>query len=88
VSDRLNLPSILVLNSCGISHAGDESEIAAFCSHVSELDLSGNKLENWQEVRQVIVCIMLNCLLRTVTKKCNGVVLESCPNCWDPNRAC
>ncbi|XP_073416823.1 tubulin-specific chaperone cofactor E-like protein isoform X2 [Dendrobates tinctorius] len=54
MKDRLNLPSILVLNSCGISHAGDESEIAAFCSHVSELDLSGNKLDNWQEVSKIV----------------------------------
>ncbi|KAG9482552.1 hypothetical protein GDO78_011301 [Eleutherodactylus coqui] len=54
MKDRLNLPSILVLNSCGISHAGDESEIAAFCSHVSELDLSGNKLGDWQEVSKIV----------------------------------
>lgn len=48
--DRLNLPSVLVLNACGISHAGDEAEIAAFCSHVVELDLSHNKLQDWHEV--------------------------------------
>lgn len=48
--DRLNLPSLLVLNSCGISHAGDEGEIAAFCAHVMELDLSHNKLQDWHEV--------------------------------------
>ena len=50
-SDRLNLPSVLVLNSCGITCAGDEKEIAAFCAHVSELDLSDNKLEDWHEVK-------------------------------------
>lgn len=49
-ADRLNLPSILVLNSCGISRAGDQVEIAAFCSHVMELDLSHNKLRDWNEV--------------------------------------
>lgn len=52
VSDRLNLPSVLVLNSCGITCAGDENEIAAFCAHVSELDLSDNKLEDWHEVKR------------------------------------
>ena len=50
-SDRLNLPSVLVLNSCGITCAGDEKEIAAFGAHVSELDLSDNKLEDWHEVK-------------------------------------
>ncbi|XP_029428133.1 tubulin-specific chaperone cofactor E-like protein isoform X1 [Rhinatrema bivittatum] len=54
MKDRLNLPSILVLNSCGIRCAGDENEIAAFCAHVSELDLSDNKLEDWQEVSKIV----------------------------------
>lgn len=49
-TDRLNLPSVLVLNGCGISRAGDEGEIAAFCAHVMELDLSDNKLRDWHEV--------------------------------------
>ena len=53
-SDRLNLPSVLVLNSCGITCAGDEKEIAAFCAHVSELDLSDNKLEDWHEVKLLV----------------------------------
>lgn len=50
LEDRLNLPSVLVLNGCGISRAGDHAEIAAFCSHVMELDLSHNKLHDWHEV--------------------------------------
>lgn len=41
-----------MLNSCGITCAGDENEIAAFCAHVSELDLSDNKLEDWHEVKR------------------------------------
>lgn len=53
-SDRLNLPSVLVLNGSGISHAGEEGEIAAFCAHVVELDLSHNKLQDWDEVSQFI----------------------------------
>lgn len=48
--DRLNLPSVLVLAGCGISHAGEQREIAAFCAHVMELDLSHNKLQDWHEV--------------------------------------
>ncbi|XP_077903305.1 tubulin-specific chaperone cofactor E-like protein isoform X2 [Ictidomys tridecemlineatus] len=54
MKDRLNLPSVLVLNSCGITCAGDEREIAAFCAHVSELDLSDNKLEDWHEVSKIV----------------------------------
>ncbi|XP_015269303.1 PREDICTED: tubulin-specific chaperone cofactor E-like protein [Gekko japonicus] len=54
MKDRLNLPSVLVLNSCGITCAGEENEIAAFCAHVSELDLSDNKLEDWQEVSKIV----------------------------------
>ncbi|ETE64782.1 Tubulin-specific chaperone cofactor E-like protein, partial [Ophiophagus hannah] len=54
MKDRLNLPSVLVLNSCGITCAGDEKEIAAFCAHVSELDLSDNKLEDWHEVSKIV----------------------------------
>nr|XP_020042034.1 tubulin-specific chaperone cofactor E-like protein isoform X3 [Castor canadensis] len=56
MKDRLNLPSVLVLNSCGITCAGDEREIAAFCAHVSELDLSDNKLEDWHETPDCHSC--------------------------------
>lgn len=49
-ADRLFLPSILVLNHCGISKAGDRTDIAAFCAHVVELDLSHNQLNDWVEV--------------------------------------
>ncbi|KAM9812257.1 tubulin-specific chaperone cofactor E-like protein isoform X1 [Syngnathus typhle] len=50
MKDRLNLPSVLVLNGCGITKAGDQSEIAAFCAHVMELDLSHNNFQDWHEV--------------------------------------
>lgn len=49
-ADRLFLPSVLVLNYCGISKAGDKSDIATFCAHVVELDLSYNQLNDWGEV--------------------------------------
>ncbi|KAK7926071.1 hypothetical protein WMY93_008381 [Mugilogobius chulae] len=46
---RLFLPSVLVLNDCSISKAGEGSDIAAFCAHVVELDLSYNQLSDWGE---------------------------------------
>ncbi|XP_056139985.1 tubulin-specific chaperone cofactor E-like protein isoform X2 [Lampris incognitus] len=54
MKERLNLPSVLVLNGCGISRAGDEAEIAAFCAHVMELDLSHNKLQDWNEISKIV----------------------------------
>ncbi|XP_043532334.1 alpha-tectorin [Chiloscyllium plagiosum] len=51
---RLNLPTILVLDGCGITTAGKESDIAAFCSHVSELDLSDNNLQDWYEISKIV----------------------------------
>ncbi|XP_062872938.1 tubulin folding cofactor E-like a [Trichomycterus rosablanca] len=57
MKDRLNLPSVLVLNGCGISSAGDEGEIAAFCAHVVELDLSQNKLQDWHEISKIVMNI-------------------------------
>ncbi|XP_053362781.1 tubulin folding cofactor E-like a isoform X1 [Clarias gariepinus] len=57
MKDRLNLPSVLVLYGCGISHAGDQVEIAAFCAHVVELDLSDNKLQDWHEISKIVMNI-------------------------------
>ncbi|XP_034539787.1 alpha-tectorin [Notolabrus celidotus] len=57
VKDRLFLPSILVLNYCGITKAGDRSDIAAFCGHVVELDLSHNQLSDWTEVCTIVSSI-------------------------------
>ncbi|GCB76351.1 hypothetical protein scyTo_0018332, partial [Scyliorhinus torazame] len=51
---RLNLPTILVLDGCGITTAGKESDIAAFCSHVFELDLSDNNLQDWYEISKIV----------------------------------
>lgn len=41
---------MLVLSGCGISRAGEQAEIAAFCAHVVELDLSHNQLQDWHQV--------------------------------------
>ncbi|XP_028838077.1 tubulin-specific chaperone cofactor E-like protein isoform X2 [Denticeps clupeoides] len=57
VKDRLNLPSVLVLEGCGITEAGDESEVATFCAHVVELDLSHNQLREWSEVSKILANI-------------------------------
>lgn len=54
VKDRLFLPSVLVLNDCGIRKAGEGSDIAAFCAHVVELDLSHNQLSDWAEVSTIV----------------------------------
>lgn len=54
VKDRLNLPSILVLDGCGITEAGDEEEVATFCAHVVELDLSHNQLKDWGEISKIL----------------------------------
>ncbi|XP_059187602.1 tubulin-specific chaperone cofactor E-like protein [Centropristis striata] len=54
MKDRLNLPSILVLTGCGVNRAGDQAEIAAFCTHVIELDLSHNKLQDWREISKIV----------------------------------
>ncbi|KAI5089322.1 tubulin-specific chaperone cofactor E-like protein, partial [Silurus meridionalis] len=57
VEDYLNLPSVLVLESCGISHAGDEQEVATFCAHAVELDLSYNQFRDWGEISKILANI-------------------------------
>ncbi|XP_053728120.1 tubulin-specific chaperone cofactor E-like protein isoform X2 [Synchiropus splendidus] len=76
MKDRLNMPSVLVLNSCGISRAGDQSEIAAFCSHVMELDLSHNKLKDWHEISKIISNIPNLDFLNLSSNPLAGIPLE------------
>ncbi|CAH2319464.1 tubulin-specific chaperone cofactor E [Pelobates cultripes] len=99
IKDRLNLPSILVLSGCGITCAGEESEIAAFCSHVSELDLSDNRLADWQEVSRIVsnvpqlkfLNLSSNPLHLSVLERTNAVtfsgirklVLNNCKASWE-----
>ncbi|KAF5909768.1 tubulin-specific chaperone cofactor E-like protein, partial [Clarias magur] len=54
VKDHLNLPSVLVLNSAEISHAGDEEGVATLCAHVVELDLSDNQFRDWGEISKIL----------------------------------
>ncbi|XP_071362009.1 tubulin-specific chaperone cofactor E-like protein isoform X2 [Trachinotus anak] len=74
--DRLFLPSVLVLNYCGISKAGDKSDIAAFCAHVVELDLSYNQLNDWGEICTIVSNIPHLDFLNLSMNPLNGVELE------------
>ncbi|KAK2912858.1 hypothetical protein Q8A73_006971 [Channa argus] len=79
MKERLNLPSILVLNSCGISRAGDQGGIAAFCAHVMELDLSHNKLQDWHEISKIVSNIPNLEFLNLSSNPLAGMTLE--PRC-------
>ncbi|XP_045559546.1 tubulin-specific chaperone cofactor E-like protein isoform X3 [Salmo salar] len=76
MKDRLNLPSVLVLAGCGISHAGEQREIAAFCAHVMELDLSHNKLQDWHEISKIVSNIPNLDFLNLSSNPLSEVVLE------------
>lgn len=79
MKDRLNLPSVLVLNGCGISRAGDQTEIAAFCAHVMELDLSHNNLQDWHEISKIVSNIPNLDFLNLSSNPLAGVPLD--PQC-------
>ena len=49
-SRRKRLPSILVLDHCGIDSVGDEESLRSTCLDVRELDLSNNQISGWDEV--------------------------------------
>ncbi|KAG8008474.1 Tubulin-specific chaperone cofactor E-like protein [Nibea albiflora] len=74
--DRLFLPSILVLNQCGISKAGDRTDIAAFCAHVVELDLSHNQLNDWVEIGAIVSNVPHLDFLNLSMNPLSGVELE------------
>ncbi|KAM4620308.1 tubulin-specific chaperone cofactor E-like protein isoform 1-T2 [Polymixia lowei] len=76
VKDRLNLPSVLVLNDCGISKAGDRSEVAAFCAHVIELDLSYNQFKDWGEIGTIVSTIPHLDFLNLSMNPLSGAELE------------
>ncbi|KAJ7996864.1 hypothetical protein DPEC_G00222940 [Dallia pectoralis] len=74
--DRLNLPSVLVLDGCGISKAGDEAEVATFCAHVVELDLSHNQLQDWGEICTIVSNIPNLDFLNLSMNPLSGIELE------------
>ncbi|GJQ78831.1 hypothetical protein Trydic_g2673 [Trypoxylus dichotomus] len=49
-SPRLTVPSLLVLNDCDITSAGEQQALVDKCAAVEELDLAKNKLNYWPEV--------------------------------------
>ncbi|XP_023198176.1 tubulin-specific chaperone cofactor E-like protein isoform X1 [Xiphophorus maculatus] len=76
VKDRLFLPSVLVLNDCGISKAGDRSDIEAFCAHVLELDLAYNQLKDWEEISTIVSSIPHLDFLNLSMNPLSGVQLQ------------
>ncbi|XP_072769863.1 alpha-tectorin isoform X1 [Nerophis lumbriciformis] len=78
IKDRLFLPSVLVLNDCGIRKAGDRSDIAVFCAHVVELDLSYNELHDWAEICTIVSNIPHLDFLNLSMNPLNSVPLEPC----------
>ncbi|XP_049581503.1 tubulin folding cofactor E-like a isoform X3 [Syngnathus scovelli] len=81
MKDRLNLPSVLVLNGCGITKAGDQSEIAAFCAHVMELDLSHNNFQDWHEVLSLGMTLEPQCA--EAFSRVRRLVLNNTQVSWD-----
>ncbi|KAG5680830.1 hypothetical protein PVAND_010312 [Polypedilum vanderplanki] len=51
---RISVPTVLVLNDCGIDQAGSADDLKKKCCTVKELDLAQNKLENWNEVFNIL----------------------------------
>lgn len=51
---RISVPQVLVLNDCGIDQAGAAEDLKKKCNTVKELDLAQNKLENWNEVFNIL----------------------------------
>ncbi|XP_037123192.1 tubulin-specific chaperone cofactor E-like protein isoform X4 [Syngnathus acus] len=81
MKDRLNLPCVLVLNGCGITKAGDQSEIAAFCAHVMELDLSHNNFQDWHEVLSLGMTLEPQCA--EAFSRVRRLVLNNTQVSWD-----
>ncbi|XP_051903245.1 tubulin-specific chaperone cofactor E-like protein [Hippocampus zosterae] len=73
---RLFLPSVLVLNECGIKKAGDKSDIAAFCAHVVELDLSYNEIHDWAEICAIVSNVPRLDFLNLSMNPLSGATLE------------
>nr|CAG4648637.1 EOG090X05JJ [Polyphemus pediculus] len=57
LSSKRRLPSVLVLDHCGIDSAGDEQSLSSLFSNVTELDLAHNHISEWEEVNKLIGCL-------------------------------
>lgn len=53
-SPRVTVPSLLVLNDCDITTAGEKEALLDKCAQVEELDLAKNKLNYWSEVFAIL----------------------------------
>ncbi|XP_037125228.1 tubulin-specific chaperone cofactor E-like protein [Syngnathus acus] len=73
---HLFLPNVLVLNDCGIKKAGDRSDIAAFCAHVVELDLSYNEIHDWAEICAIVSNVPHLDILNLSMNPLSGAALE------------
>lgn len=51
---RMVIPSLLVLNDCDITTAGEREALVTKCAGVEELDLAKNKLNHWPEVSNTL----------------------------------
>ncbi|XP_061607132.1 tubulin-specific chaperone cofactor E-like protein isoform X1 [Phyllopteryx taeniolatus] len=78
IKGRLFLPSVLVLNDCGIKKAGNRSDIAAFCAHVVELDLSYNEIYDWAEICAIVSNVPRLDFLNLSMNPLGGATLEPC----------
>ncbi|KAM7342194.1 tubulin folding cofactor E like protein mlt isoform 1-T3 [Cochliomyia hominivorax] len=94
----LCVPELLVLNDCDIDCAGDFDSIKDKCKRVRELDLAQNKLQDWQEVFQIVehmpriefLNLSKNTLTRPLSKlymppitNLRGIVLNGTYLNWD-----
>jgi len=53
-SGDIIVPPILALDNNSITSAGPSIEISSMCSKVKELDLTNNKIVDWEQVSMVI----------------------------------
>lgn len=53
-SGSLCIPPVLVMDNSGVSTIGDLDRLARMCSHVTELDLCNNRLDNWPSLLELL----------------------------------
>lgn len=78
LSPLMCVPELLVLNDCDIDRAGDFESIREKCQHVRELDLAQNKLQDWQEVFQIVMHMPRIEFLNLSKNHLSGTLSKSC----------